>query len=836
MVRVLICDDSNEARRMLRTMLAEGRNLEIVGEAADGGEAIALGVDLMPDVVLMDVAMPVVDGIEATRRIRELVPGTRVVALAGSDDLEIVEQMLEAGASAYCVKGAPLWELERAIAGAGEPLVRLAHSLGRALPGGIGQLLARELVELTGALCAAAYLTSSDAGLSLAGIAGAPTRDRLTSAPGVALRAFTEAVAASADAHELAELYRLGVPCGHALAVPLVADGTRLGALLVAMPANVQLELDEQLVGAVADLAAASLAQERRLALTFAEARRDALTGLPNRRAFDEQLDRLLEEDGDDPVTVALLDVDGFKTVNDTGGHAAGDEVLATLARIFLRAVRANEHVYRIGGDEFAVVLAGAAQAGVRAGERILQAARLQRRGRDLPTLSGGVAHSAGVETKQELLARADAALYQAKDAGGDKILAAGIVAPRKQRASAGQRTAAPIEVAVPGTRPLRILLVDDDPGLLVLLRTTFEIIDIDVEETHSAAEAQKRIETSTPDVIVLDVAMPVTDGLFFCRSLKSDPATREIPVIVLSGSASNEDEAKKAGAEAFLRKPFSPLDLLGLVEQVAGGLFEGPFTLMADERPEEQILLYARDLRRLLELERGQRYLLKKAYEETIGAFAGALEAKDFGTGAHSKRVVRYATELTRVIEPALLDDPSLEYGFLLHDVGKIGIPDSILQKPGSLTREQRTVMRTHAVARRAAPLRGAPAPGRGARRDPLAPRALGRERLPRPARGGRDPARRPDLRRRGHARRDDERAPLPRRVRMGPGGGRDRPPVRPAVRPEGRRRLPQRGAEASPHPPGARRRLASGSGDRARGRARARSSSSASRGRRPA
>jgi cyclic di-GMP phosphodiesterase len=650
MVRVLICDDSNEARRMLRTMLAEGRNFEIVGEAADGGEAIALGVDLMPDVVLMDVAMPVVDGIEATRRIRELVPGTRVVALAGSDDLEIVEQMLEAGASAYCVKGAPLWELERAIAGAGEPLVRLAHSLGRALPGGIGQLLARELVELTGALCAAAYLTSSDAGLSLAGIAGVPTRDRLTSAPGVALRAFTEAVAASADAHELAELYRLGVPCGHALAVPLVADGTRLGALLVAMPANVQLELDEQLVGAVANLAAASLAKERRLALTFAEARRDALTGLPNRRAFDEQLDRLLEENGDNPITVALLDVDGFKTVNDTGGHAAGDEVLATLARIFLRAVRANEHVYRIGGDEFAVVLA-------------------------------------------------DAALYQAKDAGGDKILAAGIVAPRKQRASAGQGTAGPMEVAVPGTRPLRILLVDDDPGLLGLLRTTFEIIDIDVEETHSAAEAQKRIETRKPDVIVLDVAMPVTDGLFFCRSLKSDPATRKIPVIVLSGSASNADEAKKAGAEAFLRKPFSPLDLLGLVEQVSGGLFEGPFTLMADERPEEQILLYARDLRRLLELERGQRYLLKKAYEETIGAFAGALEAKDFGTGAHSKRVVRYATELTRVIEPALLDDPSLEYGFLLHDVGKIGIPDSILQKPGSLTREQRTVMRTHAV-----------------------------------------------------------------------------------------------------------------------------------------
>ena len=697
MIRLLICDDSAEARTMLKTILADDREIEVIGEATDGSEAIALGLDLRPDVVLMDMAMPAVDGVEATRRLRELAPATRIVALAGSDDLDDVQRMIEAGASAYCVKGAPLWELERAIVGAGEPLVQLAHSLGRALPGGIGQLIARELLDLTGALCTGAYLTSSDAGLSLAGLAGAPTRDRLANAPGVVLRAFDQCSAATADAHELAELYRLGVPCGEAVAVPLVTDGDRLGALLVAMPAVVQLELDHELVRSVADLAAASLAQERRLALTFAEARRDALTGLPNRRAFDEHLDQLLADARTEkPVAVLMLDVDKFKSVNDTSGHAAGDEVLAMLARIFLRAVRASEHVFRIGGDEFAVVVAGATEAGVRAGERILRAARLQRRGRSLPTLSGGVAHSTGAEQKEELLARADAALYAAKDAGGDRIVASSVLIPVRPR-SVEEAPAPAAAPALPETRALRILLVDDDPGLLVLLRTTFEIIDIDVEEARSVAEAQGRIGANRPDVIVLDVAMPVVDGLFFCRGLKADPATRDIPVIVLSGSGSNEDEAKRAGAEAFLRKPFSPLDLLAIVEQLAGGLFEGPFTLMADERPEEQILLYANDLRRLLELERGQRHLLKTAYETTIGAFADALEAKDFGTGAHSKRVVRYATELTRELEPALLDDPSIEYGFLLHDVGKIGIPDSILQKPGPLSREERRVMRTH-------------------------------------------------------------------------------------------------------------------------------------------
>jgi cyclic di-GMP phosphodiesterase len=694
MIRLLVCDDSLEARAMLRTILAAGPEFEVVGEAADGSEAIALTVELAPDVVLMDVEMPVVNGIEATRKLHELSPSTRIVALAGSDDLETVEKMLEAGASSYCIKGAPLWELERAIVGAGEPLVHLAHSLGRALPGGVGQLVARELAELTGALCAATYLTSSDAGLSLAGLAGAPPRDRLTSAPGVVLRAFTEATSAAADAHELAELYRLGVPCGEALAVPLVSESVRLGALLVAMPANVQLELDSDLVAATADLTAASLAQERRLALTFAEARRDALTGLPNRRAFDEHLEGLLERE---QVSLLLLDVDDFKSINDTSGHAAGDEVLSALARVFLRTVRANEQIFRIGGDEFAVVIDDDAVAGSRAGRRILRAVGQQRRGRMLPTLSAGLAHTPAGGTKTELFARADAALYEAKGAGRDRLVAADERTPERPIAPA--RVVTPASVAVPGTRPLRLLLVDDDPGLLMLLRTTFEVVDLDVEEARNAAEAEARLAARRPDVIVLDVAMPGVDGLAFCRLLKADPATSSVPVVILSGSDTAEEAARAAGAEAFLEKPFSPLDLLGLVEQLAGGLFEGPFRLMTDERPEEQLLLYANDLRRLLELERGQRHLLKSAYEETIGAFAGALEAKDFGTGAHSRRVVRYAVELTRALEPKLLGDPSLEYGFLLHDVGKIGIPDSILQKPSRLTSDERRLMRRHTV-----------------------------------------------------------------------------------------------------------------------------------------
>jgi DNA-binding NarL/FixJ family response regulator len=154
--RLLICDDAPEACAALRAILSGQRGIEIVGEAGDGQEAVEQALALRPDVVLMDAAMPVLDGAGATRRIRELVPSARVIAFAGSDDPDLVMQMIEAGASGYCVKGAPLWELERAIADVGNPLVRVAHGLARSANArGTGELVARELAELTGAAAAA---------------------------------------------------------------------------------------------------------------------------------------------------------------------------------------------------------------------------------------------------------------------------------------------------------------------------------------------------------------------------------------------------------------------------------------------------------------------------------------------------------------------------------------------------------------------------------------------------------------------------------------------------------------------------------------------------------
>jgi response regulator RpfG family c-di-GMP phosphodiesterase len=246
---------------------------------------------------------------------------------------------------------------------------------------------------------------------------------------------------------------------------------------------------------------------------------------------------------------------------------------------------------------------------------------------------------------------------------------------------------------------PLHILVVDDDPNLRALLRTSFEVAELRVDEADSARSAAKKIASRHPDVVVLDVAMPGVDGITFCRGLKADAITRTIPVVLLTGDAVSEAAARDAGADAFLRKPFSPLALLAMVERLGTGAAEqepGPPAHRAGDR---QLLLYAQDFRRLLELERGQRVLLQEAYRETVVALARALEWKDGGTADHSERVRRYATELASAVDPSLLDEPSLEYGFILHDVGKIAIPDTVLRKPEPLSASERRLIETHPV-----------------------------------------------------------------------------------------------------------------------------------------
>jgi ribonuclease P protein subunit RPR2 len=255
--------------------------------------------------------------------------------------------------------------------------------------------------------------------------------------------------------------------------------------------------------------------------------------------------------------------------------------------------------------------------------------------------------------------------------------------------------TRIPLPVPAPDPARRRLLLVDDDPGLRMLLRTTLSVEDCTVEEAATAEEARDLARFWRPSLVVLDVGLPGMSGLALCRELVEKPVFESPRVILLTGDEVSAAAAEAVGADALLRKPFSPLDLLATIDRVLDGERAGPHS--AEPAEPDQLLAYAQDLSRIVQVERAQRRLLQHAYRQTVTAFTDALEARSRATGRHALRVHRYALELTEAVEPTLLDDPSLEYGFLLHDIGKIGVPDSVLEKDGPLSDEELTLMQQH-------------------------------------------------------------------------------------------------------------------------------------------
>jgi DNA-binding NarL/FixJ family response regulator len=115
MIRLLLVDDQDLIRRGLNALLSTDPTLEVVGEASNGQEAVTLVAKLQPDVVLMDVRMPITDGVSGTRQIRQQFPETKILMLTTFDDQEYVSQALQAGASGYLLKDTPFEELTQAI-------------------------------------------------------------------------------------------------------------------------------------------------------------------------------------------------------------------------------------------------------------------------------------------------------------------------------------------------------------------------------------------------------------------------------------------------------------------------------------------------------------------------------------------------------------------------------------------------------------------------------------------------------------------------------------------------------------------------------------------------
>lgn len=239
-------------------------------------------------------------------------------------------------------------------------------------------------------------------------------------------------------------------------------------------------------------------------------------------------------------------------------------------------------------------------------------------------------------------------------------------------------------------TKPV-ILVVDDIPDNITLLSGLLR----DLYKVRIAVNGEKALNAvreNPPDLILLDVMMPVLDGYETCRRLKQDEKTRDIPVIFLTAKSETEDESRgfMMGAADYIMKPVNPTILLSRVKTHIALKQAGDFLKAKNTYLESEVSKRTRELSRLQEM--------------SIMALASLAEKRDNETGRHIQRTKLFVQELLLKLRE------SADEGFLsqeeidlivasapLHDIGKVGIPDSILLKPGKLSADEFEVMKTH-------------------------------------------------------------------------------------------------------------------------------------------
>ncbi|WP_426338415.1 response regulator [Pseudoduganella sp. S-14] len=244
------------------------------------------------------------------------------------------------------------------------------------------------------------------------------------------------------------------------------------------------------------------------------------------------------------------------------------------------------------------------------------------------------------------------------------------------------------------------VLLVDDSPDNLVLMNDLLK--DLYKVKVANSGEKALRIATTgqPPDVVLLDVMMPGMDGYEVCRRLKANPATREIPIIFLTAKSEVEDEqlGLDLGAVDYITKPISPAITLARVRN----------HLMLKEHAD-----FLRDQNEFLDQEVRERTREVVAIQDvTILAMASMAETRDSETGNHIRRTQFYVKALAERLKghprfSAVLTDSYINLLFKsapLHDIGKVGIPDRILLKPGRFEPHEFEIMKTHTTLGRAA------------------------------------------------------------------------------------------------------------------------------------
>ena len=486
------------------------------------------------------------------------------------------------------------------------------------------------------------------------------------------------------------------------MSLPIILEDRFCGVLALASeardaytPANVSL-----LYHAANHIAAVFMSLRRMHQL----AARDHLTGVFNRIRLEEELERawLLAQRYEESMATIVVDIDNFKTINDSFGHAVGDEILRDMAQLMQAVARASDIIARYGGDEFVAVLPHATEANALAfGERFLDRLRDHVFCENTHKLS--LSSSIGIATSRnptmpatsdELLSQADRALFMAKRAGRNRIT----VWPEQTFGATGdtdvnEKIVGDTEQASTGAaRHDRIMIVDDEESVLdlvgtMLARKGYEIVTF--SSTQAALEAA-RSKRGHYDVLLTDLSMPDKSGIELMHELTEIDSS--IVKIVMTGFATVDTavECLREGAYDFIQKPVRDGQLTALLERAL------EYRHLKIDNARYQVHLEEMVKRRSTQLAASLDEV-RRAYDFTLEALVAMLDAREKQTGKHSFRTRDLTVHLARIMGLGGDDLGAVASGAFLHDIGKIGIPDSILLKPGPLTDEEWEVMRTH-------------------------------------------------------------------------------------------------------------------------------------------
>ena len=405
---------------------------------------------------------------------------------------------------------------------------------------------------------------------------------------------------------------------------------------------------------------------------TYASMYTAPLTGVYNRAYYEK-----VEKNVNTPAGIAVIDIDDFKLCNDIYGHKAGDVALQTVTQIIRNNIRSNDKIIRIGGDEILLILDGIQEESFeRKLERIRSQVRMARvKGYNKLQLSisiGAVVSMA--ETREVSVAKADRLMYIAKSSKNRVVSEWN---ENKQiTSSLNERD---------DNKPLVLVVDDSDMNRFLLSQILLD--DYNVIEACDGVEATQIIQDHFKElsIVLLDIVMPRMDGFGVLEFMNANDLIQDLPVIMISSM--DEDSAIRRcyelGISDYVRRPFSA-DVVG-------------------KRVYNIVRLYQRQ-RNLQREIREQIEEREKNSRVVTSIISHVVENRNGESGPHvihveqiTEIILNRLTELTDMYKLSKEDKKQISLASALHDIGKIGIDEKILNKPGKLTEEEYEIMKTH-------------------------------------------------------------------------------------------------------------------------------------------